>query len=46
VLLDVQEGYETPERAREVYRVALVFDAQGVATGVDEAATGKLRAAA
>lgn len=43
VLLDVQEGCETLERARDVYRVALVFDAEGVAVGVDEAATAILR---
>ncbi len=43
VLADVIEGYETPERAREVYKVALETDAHGFFVGVDAAATIALR---
>ncbi|WP_339114586.1 hydantoinase B/oxoprolinase family protein [Thioclava sp. GXIMD2076] len=45
VLADVAEGYETVERARDVYRVAVLVDAEGFATGIDTEATAKLRAA-
>lgn len=44
VLDDVREGYETVDRAREVYRVALEMDAEGFALRVDETATTRLRA--
>lgn len=46
VLEDVRERYETPERARSIYRVALTFDALGQAVGIDNAATQALRAEA
>jgi N-methylhydantoinase B/oxoprolinase/acetone carboxylase alpha subunit len=45
VLADVQEGYETVERARDVYRVAIVLEDDGVTCGIDEEATAALRAA-
>jgi N-methylhydantoinase B len=41
VARDVREGWVTPERAREVYRVAVDEDG-----AVDEAATAALRAGA
>lgn len=44
VLYDVLEGYETPERARDVYGVALTGSAADETLAVDEAATQKLRA--
>ncbi len=43
VLADVIEKYETPERARDIYGVALATDAKGRVTGVDAAATAALR---
>ncbi|WP_138468826.1 hydantoinase B/oxoprolinase family protein [Poseidonocella sp. HB161398] len=45
VLADVAEGYETAGRAREIYRVAILTDAEGFATGVDAAETARLRGA-
>ncbi|TPW27330.1 hydantoinase B/oxoprolinase family protein [Martelella alba] len=45
VMEDVSEGYETAERARAIYKVALNFDNDGFVTGVDEAETARLRAA-
>jgi N-methylhydantoinase B len=41
VLRDVREGKISPERAREIYRVALAADG----CGVDASATAALRAA-
>lgn len=43
VLYDVAEGYETVERARDIYRVAVLLDAEGFASGIDEAETARLR---
>lgn len=43
VLNDVIEGYETSERALRVYRVALTFDEEGFACGVDQNETAALR---
>ena len=43
VLEDVREGYETLERARGVYRVAIVLDRFGIPTEIDEAETRRLR---
>lgn len=45
VLIDVQEGYETPERAQNIYRVALLYGDDGMPNGIDEEATAKLRTA-
>jgi N-methylhydantoinase B len=44
VLADVIEGYETFERARDVYKVALTRDAFGFIDGIDAATTARLRA--
>jgi N-methylhydantoinase B len=44
VLADVIEGYETAERARDVYKVVLTTDAHGFIAGFDKAATEALRA--
>ena len=43
VLHDVIEKYETVERARDIYKVALLSDAKGRVTGVDDAATREMR---
>jgi N-methylhydantoinase B len=43
VLMDVTEGYETVDRAREIYQAALRFDHEGIAYEVDLDATNKLR---
>lgn len=45
VLKDVLEGYETLERAREVYGVALTGRIEDETLALDEAATARLRAA-
>jgi N-methylhydantoinase B len=45
VLEDVRENYEAPERARDIYRAALVFDEHGEAVAVDEEGTSRARAA-
>ncbi|KQV36977.1 hydantoinase B/oxoprolinase family protein [Rhizobium sp. Root1204] len=42
---DVSEGYETVERARDIYKVALFFDNEGFVTGIDQQETDRLRAA-
>jgi N-methylhydantoinase B len=43
VLEDVRERYETAERARDIYGVALIFDKNGDAIEVDEEATERMR---
>jgi N-methylhydantoinase B len=43
VLEDVRERYETPKRAIEVYKVALLFDEHGEAIAVDYEATAQAR---
>jgi N-methylhydantoinase B len=43
VLHDVLELYETPERAREIYGVALTGSAEDETLAVDAAATAALR---
>jgi N-methylhydantoinase B len=43
VLLDVAEGYETVDRARDVYCVALRLDNEGLASAVDLEATNEMR---
>ncbi|WP_216671082.1 hydantoinase B/oxoprolinase family protein [Mangrovicoccus sp. HB161399] len=45
VLADVAEGYETAERARGIYGVAVIADAEGFATGIDAEETERLRGA-
>ncbi|CAM2188068.1 Hydantoinase B/oxoprolinase family protein [Paraburkholderia sacchari] len=45
VLEDVRERYETPERAKEIYRVVLVYNESGEAIGIDRGATERARAA-
>ncbi|WP_192564468.1 hydantoinase B/oxoprolinase family protein [Pseudomonas gozinkensis] len=44
VLEDVLERYETPERARDIYKVALIYDEFGDAVAVDKQATERARA--
>jgi N-methylhydantoinase B len=43
VLADVIEGYETLERARDVYKVAITKDAFGFINGFDPKATAQMR---
>ncbi len=43
VFEDVLEGWETAERARDVYGVALLIGEDGAAQGVDETGTAALR---
>jgi N-methylhydantoinase B len=44
VLEDVLEGWETPERARDVYGVAFTGTIEADTLAVDTAATARLRA--
>ena len=46
VRMDVARGWETPERAREVYGVVLTGDRETDSLAVDRAATEALRGAA
>lgn len=45
VMEDVSEGYETVERARDIYKVALLFNDDGFVTGINHEETARLRAA-